>query len=343
MTAADRAEKRRRVQQLLHDRDSEAIVLTSATSLAWYLDGARTHVSLAADPVLAVRVDATGDEVWLTSNEADRLVAEELPADVVIRSRRWYEPVAPTGLAESAVARELWRARWPLLPGETDRFRSLGVDAAQVLTSVLSAAEPGWTERRLAAEVSRGLVDRGADPLVVLVGGAARSGLPHPLPTDAAIGSRVLVVVCARRGGLIADLSRLAAFGPSTSAERDTQERILAVERAAFDATRPGARLAGVLTAIAEAYAAAGFGIDHWRGHHQGGMAGYAGRDPRATPDTDHPVDVGQAYAWNPWAPGAKVEDTVLLTADGLQVLTVDPAWPTVDVGGLPRPAVLPR
>ena len=68
-----------------------------------------------------------------------------------------------------------------MLPDETARFRHLGRDAAEVVTAVLSAAEPSWTERQVAAEVSRGLVERGADPLVILVGGASRSAWPHPL------------------------------------------------------------------------------------------------------------------------------------------------------------------
>ncbi|MCW2804839.1 MAG: Xaa-Pro aminopeptidase [Propionibacteriaceae bacterium] len=340
----DREVKRQRVLAILERGAADAVVLTSAATVNWYLDGARTHVSLAAEPVVAVRVDRACDEVWLTSNEAARLIAEELPPGVVVKQRRWYEPLPPLGgLPEAALERELREARSPLLPGETSRFAELGADAAQVLTAVLTAAEPGWTERQVAAEVARGLVDRGAEPLVILVAGAARSGLPHPLPTGAPIGERALVVVCARRHGLIANLSRLVAFGQRSQEERALQDQILHVEQEAFDATRPGARLAEVLAVIDKAYQTAGFPAEHWQGHHQGGAAGYAGRDPRATPDSDDVVRVGQAFAWNPWAPGAKVEDTCLLTTSGLDMLTVDPGWPTVTVGGRARPEVLVR
>lgn len=340
----DRDVKRRRVLAILERRGADAVLLTSATTLSWYLDGARTHVSLAADPVVVVRVDRAGDEVWLTSNESARLVAEELPAGLTVHERAWYEPRPPlTGWPESALERELWEARSPLLPGETHRFRRLGVDAAEAVTAALTAAEPGWTEQRLAARITGGLVERGADPLVVLVGGATRPGLPHPLPTAAPIGGRALVVVCARRHGLIADLSRWVAFGAPTAEERARQDRILSVEQVALDATRPGTRLADVLAAIGEAYETAGFGARHWQGHHQGGLAGYAGRDPRAGPDTDHLIRAGQAFAWNPWAPGAKVEDTVLVADGAIEVLTVDPAWPTVTVNGRLRPDVLVR
>ena len=46
----------------------------------------------------------------------------------------------------------------------------------------------------------------------------------------------------------------------------------------------------------------------------------------------------GHAFAWNPSAPGAKVEDTVLVTEAGVEVLTVDPAWPAVEFAGVRRP-----
>ncbi|GAA1430629.1 M24 family metallopeptidase [Microlunatus lacustris] len=343
-TSADHAEKRRRLLDVLDASGAEALALTGTTTLAWYLDGARSHVSLAADPVLAVRVSRDADEVLVTSNETSRLLREELPDWLTVRERPWYAGAPDLdALPERAVADALLRARSPLLPVETARFAGLGADAASALTDVMGAAEPSWTERRLAAEVARAVVDRGADPLVVLVGGEARADLPHPLPTDGPLGRRVLVVLCARRHGLVVNLSRALAFGALDAAERDVQDRVLAVERAAFDALVPGVPLSAVLEVIGEAYRAHGFGADHWRGHHQGGVAGYAGRDPRATPDCDVRVAAGQAFAWNPWAPGGKVEDTVLLTDGGLDVLSADPRWPVTPVGGLARPVAWER
>jgi hypothetical protein len=47
------------------------------------------------------------------------------------------------------------------------------------------------------------------------------------------------------------------------------------------------------------------------------------------------------ALAWNPSLPGAKVEDTFLLAKQGLENLTLDPAWPMTSVDGRPRPMVL--
>lgn len=59
-----------------------------------------------------------------------------------------------------------------------------------------------------------------------------------------------------------------------------------------------------------------------WRAHHQGGAAGYAGREWFASPDSDAPVTAPMAYAWNPTVQGAKSEGTWLLTANGLECFT---------------------
>lgn len=347
---SDRAVKRARVLAILEEVGADAVVLSSAAAVSWYLDGGRPGVSIATDPIIAVRVGRDGDEVYATSNETSRLLAEELPTGIAVRERAWHEPLAALdGLRESDVDARLRAARAVLLPGELARFRELGSDAARAMTDALLAAEPDWTERRLAAEIATGVTAAGADILVLLAAGESRAAYPHPLPTTAALGRRVMAVVCARRDGLIANLTRWASFGRESAQERDAGRRILDVESDVLNATRPGRRLSEVLDAVAAAYPVHGFPADQWTRHHQGGAAGYNGRDPRAAPSTADVVQLGQAFAWNPWVPGAKVEDTLVLTGqstDGaprFEALTFDPRWPSVEVAGRTRPATLER
>ncbi|HWD61251.1 MAG TPA: peptidase M24, partial [Humibacter sp.] len=172
---SDLAVKRARVLALLDEAGAASVLLTSTTAVAWYLDGGRQHVSLAADPIVALRVSHDGDEAFVTSNETARLVAEELPAGITVRERSWYEPPEvrqePGSLLERDLDAQLRAARAVLLPGELARFRALGRDAAHAVTDVLLAAEPTWSERRTAAELAARLVSVGADPLVLLVAG----------------------------------------------------------------------------------------------------------------------------------------------------------------------------
>lgn len=338
----DTALKRARVHAILDDVDAPGVLLTSAAAVNWYLDGARTHVSLAAPPIVAVEVTREGDRIHVTANEADRLSAEELPAGAELSVRDWWRPLdTGTLLSESAVAAQLRAARGELLPAERARYAELCRDAAAAVTDAVEAATATMTERALAARVHGELVARGAEPLVVLVGGASRAAHRHPLPTDAPLGRRAMVVACARRHGLIANLTRWLRFGPATAEEEDTQARILEVEADILAATRAERTLAAVLEAAAAAYPANGFAADEWTRHHQGGLAGYDGRDPRATPEAADRVPAAAHVAWNPTAPGAKVEDTVLVEDGLVTPLTADPRWPTVPVRGVQRPSAL--
>lgn len=339
----DRPHKLRRVLAILEEKDADSLALTQPENLAWYFDGARTGVPYGGAAVFSAVIRRDGSAVVIApENEADRLGAEEI-GGADIRRVPWYADLAATdaALRDTDVAAELRRARASLLPVERERYRALGRDAASAMTRVLQSARPGLSEHALAAALARAVIDTGAAPSVILVAGQSRGGIPHPLPTAATLGDRAMAVVTARRHGLHVSLTRWVRFrGQDTTAEAAIRE----VEADAFAATRPGRALGDVLTDIAASYTRHGFGSTArpaWLEHHQGGPTGYLGRDPKAGPTSDVIVASGGAYAWNPWAPHAKVEDTVIIGDDAVDVLSVDPAWPTVDVRGIRRPLTL--
>jgi Xaa-Pro aminopeptidase len=346
----DRDAKRQRVLDILDAKGHDALLLTSHTALTWYLDGSRMHISLAGDPVAALLVDRTGEHLITFNNEAERLAAEELPTGVELHTVPWHGQLTDAvgalagpgePLAEKAVAVELRAARQPMLPGESARYARLCADAARAMTDVLSRATPDTTEFEVASALAARIVAAGAEPLVLLCNGSSRSAFRHPLATHSPLGRRAMAVVCARRHGLVANLTRWVRFDAGTPEELDAEERIAAVEADIFAATVPGARLGGIFGEIQAAYVRHGFGADQWTLHHQGGPAGYAGRDPRATAATDDVVVPNQTFTWNPSGPGVKIEDTVQLAAAGTSVLTLDPRWPAADINGLPRPLTL--
>jgi len=157
----------------------------------------------------------------------------------------------------------------------------------------------------------------------------------HPLPKGKPLGRAFMAVVCAGRGGLVANLTRMASFGHGEVEAR--YRKVLEVEAAALSASRPGATLGEVFAGLQEAYARVGF-PGAWEEHHQGGVGGYRSREVLATPGHPLALEAGMALAWNPSLSGAKVEDTFLLTEGGLLNLTEDPFWPAVEVEGRRRP-----
>lgn len=336
---ADRPLKLERIGRLLDDRGAHEILLTQPQNLAWLFDGARTSVPLGGPPVFSATVRRDGEVIVAApANEADRLASEEL-SGARIRVVDWFgDLLTPGVLRDTDAVQELRAARASLLPVERERYAALGRDMALAMTGVLRDARPDTTERELAAALAAAVIAAGAEPAVLLVAGADRGGVQHPLPTDAPLGRRAMAVLTGRRHGLHTSLSRWVSFGEP---EPDAQRAIREVEADVFAATRPGRPLAEVLDEIRAAYARRGLGDDGWLRHHQGGPTGYLGRDPKVAPGVAGCVHAGQAFAWNPWAPGAKAEDTIAVGDDGIDVLTLDPDWPTVDVRGLARPLAL--
>ena len=311
------------------------VILTSPEVVSWYLDGVRTTVPFSGASVLAVLVSPHGDEVRCYVNEAARLAdewgvsAEAVPWDASLTAG-WDAP------AEGEFAAELRAARAALLPAELARYRVLAREVAAAVTTVASAVRPRDTELAVAARLTASVVAMGAEPVVVLVAGFSRLGYRHPLPTGAELGARAMLVVGARRNGMIVSLTRWVSFTPS-----GIDERIAAVEAEVLDATRVGRPIGSVFDDLVAAYARHGFGADEWRNHHQGGPTGYLGRDPRAVSSLTDLVQQNHAFAWNPSAHGAKAEDTVIATSAGIELLTVDPLWPATLVAGRPRPLPL--
>lgn len=343
----DRIAKTARLRRILAGHpEADALVLTSAESLAWYLDGARVTVPIGGAPVLALEMDRAAETIHCLSNEAERMVAEELPEGLQVETVPWSAdlPAGRAGtsiLSEQQIAGELRAARASLLPQELAHYRTLCADLAALATDVLGQAAPHALEREIAAAAAGGIVAMGGEPLVVLVAGESRRHHRHPLPTDALVGGEATLVLCARRRGMIANLTRRIRFRRPTADIAGSEQRILEVEAEILRATRVGRTFVQVFDDIASAYPAHGFAADEWTRHHQGGPTGYLGRDPKLTPTTSGSFVANQAFAWNPTAPGVKVEDTALLTDAGIDVLTVDPRWPTEPVGSIPRPVTL--
>lgn len=350
------------VREALAAHGLAAVRLRGVDWFAWATGGGDSAVLLTAEAGVAEVLVTPGEAFVLTDAiEADRLRDEVAPPEFTVWQAPWQEPEAREAFVRDATAGGLLasdrtvgeehsmpdtlvRARRRLLPSEIDRFRALGRDAAEAMTAALGAARPDWTERDLAGHGAAALWERGVAPALILVGGEERvARYRHPVPTDARLGDRAMLVFCARRHGLVASLTRWLYFREPTGEERRLDGDVRDVEAAAFRLSQPGARLSDVYHGLAEAYARAGHAAEIGR-HHQGGTAGYLARDIVASPATHTRIEADTALAWNPSLPGAKVEDTVLRTATGLDVLTVDPAWPVFpNADRINRPDILVR
>jgi antitoxin VapB len=166
----------------------------------------------------------------------------------------------------------------------------------------------------------------------------------HPIPTRKAARRTLLVALTGRRHGLHASLTRMVSFGrPDGELER-RHAAVLRVDAHYLVRSRPGRSLGEIVDGAVSRYAEEGFPAE-WKLHHQGGLTGYAGREIFGAPGVDHRLRANQAVAWNPSITSVKSEDTALVTADGVDVLTTSGAWPQVNVRvegeAVQRPALL--
>jgi antitoxin VapB len=297
-------------------------------------------------------VDEAGESSPYTvvlEDGAARVLYQDIERSRVEAEERWnelgYEPVSYPwfeghGLEDTPPA--LDEVRRELCDDELERYRRAGAEAAEAMRATLGFLRPDSTEREVAAELARQARLRDFFPPVILVAGEERQMVHrHPLPTGAALGRHALLAITAEREGLYVSLTRLVSFGPPP----DELARLVAacaeVDAAFLTASRPRATLGEVFSAGADVYADVGF-PEEWRHHHQGGLTGYRGREVFGTPDEPVVIPARAAVAWNPSiAGGAKSEDTALVTAAGVEVITRTPDLGELETRGLPRPAIV--
>ena len=113
-------------------------------------------------------------------------------------------------MIEAALA----RCRFQLTAAEIERFRLVASDAAQAVAQLARTLVPGETEREIARRVAAALAEHQLHAVVNLVAADERiQKYRHPVPTDRRWEKLVMIVVCARRGGLIASFTRIVSSG----------------------------------------------------------------------------------------------------------------------------------
>ncbi|MFC0250662.1 M24 family metallopeptidase [Massilia consociata] len=355
--AAEVADKLAFLRAHLAAASAGAVRLRGTDWFAWITAGGSSAVLHTTDAGVA-EVLVTPEEACILTDaiEAERLRAEEIPDGFTFHAEPWTEPelreryvlnaaagrsvlsdrpVAGTQYSEQPLPNTLRQRRMVLGANERERYRALGREASEAMGEVLRRARPDWTEYQLAGAGAEALWRRGIHPALVLAAGERRlAAWRHPVPTNEPIGSRAMLVFCARRHGLYANLTRFVSFGP---APLDEQRALMEVEATGLAAVVPGKSLSAVYHALDAAYRHADR-EGAIREHHQGGITGYRAREIVASPSTATQLEEGMAFAFNPSFAGLKIEDTFLLGPDGLENLTFDPGWPAADVHGRKRP-----
>ena len=333
------------------------VLLAAQHNFAWLTAGGTNAVDASREQgACALFVRADGRRFVLASRiEMGRLLEEELEgADFEPVEYGWEEEKArptlhadlaaslveggglgcdlPLGAGLKTVEGAVARCRYRLTPPELERFRRLGRDAGEALGDFARLLEPGETEREVARRMTDALAARGIRSVVTLVAADERiQKFRHPVPTERLWERVLMLVTCARRGGLTASLTRIVCAGPFPEELRRRTDAAARVNARLLAATVPGTKASELYETVAAVYAAEGFTGEE-RLHHQGGATGYRTRDWVAHPSSAETVQPLQAFAWNPSIAGTKVEETCVASAEGVEVITTSPDWPRIPV-----------
>lgn len=336
-----------RLDAYLSTNDLESAWFATPPTFAWLTGGSNLVAREGTAGVAAAGYD--GDEITVVTSdiEGQRLLDEEIDADVSLIEHPWHERGVADAVAEVAATPasadfecadfdriDRSAVTQPLTDGDVERYRTLARETAQAVEEVARGASPTATERELAAQLHCGLQRRDIESAVVLVGGEDRvQQYRHFTPTAVEVGGYAVLTVVGVRHGLNAAVTRTVAFDDAPDWLEKRYEAVSSVAATAAGATRQegvdGGTAGDVFETIQHSYDELGY-LDEWENHHQGGALGYASREWIATPDHDAPVELPMAYAWNPTVAGAKTEDTILVTEDDVEVLSTTDEFPTL-------------
>ncbi|MGD8634161.1 MAG: M24 family metallopeptidase, partial [Anaerolineales bacterium] len=216
-------------------------------------------------------------------------------------------------------------------PAEVEKMRAAIRIAEDALDATLPLIKFGMTERELAAELFVQLLRAGSEsemPFQPIVASGPNSALPHSTPTHRQLepGDLLILDWGARKDGYISDITRTFAVGEVDREYMDIYQIVLEANAAGRSAVRPQATCGAVDQAARQIIQDAGYGdyFTHRTGH---GIGLEAHEPPYIRAGDAQELEAGMTFTVEPGIyvngkAGVRIEDNVLVTADGVETLT---------------------
>ncbi|MCS7314034.1 MAG: Xaa-Pro peptidase family protein [Bryobacterales bacterium] len=215
-------------------------------------------------------------------------------------------------------------------PAEVETIRRSMAIAAEAYRRVVGSLRPPVRETEVAAELDHQMRQLGAEKpafeTIVLFG--ERAALPHgkPGPRALSMGDLVLVDLGAVLDGYTSDMTRMAVAGKPTERLRRLYQLVLEAQRAALEQLRPGVAASAVDRAARRSLERHGLAdcFVHSTGH---GVGLEIHEAPRLGKREKVRLKAGMVVTIEPgiyvegWG-GLRVEDTVVVTSNGYDILT---------------------
>ena len=191
---------------------------------------------------------------------------------------------------------------------------------------ILTYIVPGVTEKEVAFELQRYMIEQGADGLAfdLIVASGANSSKPHAVPTDKKIedGDIVLIDMGAKYHGYCSDMTRTIFVGSCNF--KKEYNYILEKQKSIVNQFKDGTNIKPVIKQIEEDYLQNNYDVMHAFGHNLGIDIH---EDPVLRSKLDQHLKTNMVIAVEPGIYlagqyGIRIEDTYLVTSNGCEQLT---------------------
>ena len=210
-------------------------------------------------------------------------------------------------------------------------------EAVRVADEVMQEAQkmlrPGLTELEVAQGIESGIRERGGagTSFTTIVASGERSSLPHGVASEKVIEKNDLVTIDmgALYHGYCSDMTRTVCVGQSNEKQRAIYELVYRAQVAACHAVKPGANCKAVDAVARDIIQKAGYGdnFGHGLGH---GVGVDIHEAPRLAKAGKGRLKAGMVVTSEPgvYLPdfgGVRIEDMLVVTPDGAEILTQTP------------------
>jgi Xaa-Pro aminopeptidase len=218
-------------------------------------------------------------------------------------------------------------------PGEIQLLAHSAALASLALMEIRDEIRSGVTERNVALALEFAMKRAGAEEKAFdfIVASGVRGALPHGRASDKRIvaGELVTIDFGAVYQGYYSDETVTLAVGTPDDRQREVYGIVKEAHDLALAAVKPGVNFRELDAIARDFIAAQGYGdyFGHGLGH---GVGLEVHEKPVVSPRSDGVVEAGMVFTIEPgiyipdWG-GVRIEDTVVVTEDGYQLLTLSP------------------